>query len=178
MTKDKVQEMMMLQRKRGQLANALKLSLAELTKMGIRADVDISNMREDTAYLLINEDDVANFFGRKVKSHLRKLDKDIEVKSYYENEILVIFVKCNPEVNQNTVKEEIDKTKKSLESTGIKCEIMISGEYFSKVYLMISVDSIIDYLTKVVKNKLKSANLKVEVAIYRENKVLVVRFRK
>ena len=178
MSKDKKQQMLMLQRKRGKLVQALKEGLEQFYKMGIKADFYIPKGKDNVAYLLVDEEDIAKFFGRKVRAKLRQLDKDIETKGYYENDVLVIYCRCNAEVDESRVDSSINSVKEELSKMGIKSEVIVSKDYFTKVYLMIDANSVIEYVDKVVKDRITKKNLKVEVTTYRENKVLVVRFRK
>jgi len=168
----------MLQRKRGKLVQALKEGLRQFQEMGVKADIHVPKGKDNIAYLLVDEEDLAKFFGRKVRNKLKQLDRDIDSKSYYESDVLVIYCRCNAEVDESKIDSSIDSVKEELSNVGIKSEVIVSRDYFTKVYLMIDANSIVEYIDKAVKERIAKKNLKVEVTTYRENKVLVVRFRK
>jgi len=178
MSKDKKQQMLMLQRKRGKLVQALKEGLEQFYKMGIKADFYVPKGKDNVAYLLVDEEGIAKFFGRKVRTKLRQLDRNIETKGYYEDDVLVIYCRCNAEVDEGKVSSSISSVKEELSNMGIKSEVIVSRDYFTKVYLMIDANSVVEYVDKVVKDRIAKKNIRVEVTTYRENKVLVVRFRK
>jgi len=178
MSKDKRQEMLMLQRKKGKLVQALREGLEQFYKMGIKADFYVPKGKDNVAYLLVDEEGIANYFGRKVRVKLKQLDKNIESKGYYEDDVLVIYCRCNAEVDESKVSSSINSVKEELSKIGIKSEVIVSRDYFTKVYLMIDANSVVEYVDKVVRDRISKKNLKVEITTYRENKVLVVRFRK
>ena len=176
--KDKKQQMALIQRRRGELYNALRNALEEFKSMKIRAEVFIPEGKDYVAYLLIDEESLANFFTRKLKARLKEIDKNIEVKTYFESDVMAIYVRSEAEANEDEIKKEAERTKEELEKMNIKAEVMITKDYYTKTYILIDFNSVIEYFDNRVKKRLSQRNSKVKCATYREDNVLVVRLSK
>jgi len=174
--KDKRQQAMILQRKRGELYKAVRNALEEFNRLKIKAEVFIPEGKDRVAYLLIDEESLANFFTRRLKKRLREIDKNIEVKTYYETDVMVIYVRSEAEASEEEIKKEAERTKEELAKMDIKAEVMITKEYFTKTYILIDFNSVINFFDNKVKEKLKKTGSKVNHVTYREDNVLVVRF--
>jgi len=93
MTRDKREQVAKLMAKRDKIAIAVKNSLMNLKKMGIDAEVKVSDKDPDTAYIIIPLDDVMKVIERKCRSAVEKGAKGVEVLAYREEDILVIRVR-------------------------------------------------------------------------------------
>jgi len=176
--KDKRQQMAILQRKRGELVKALKESLAEFTRLGIKAGVYVPEGKDNVAYLLVNETDIGKFFTRRVRRYLRDVDKNIDVKSTFEEDTLVTKVIGKAEIDEQSISESVNRAKEDLTKIGIRAEIYVEHKEATETYLVIDMDSVVTYFEKICKEVIRKKKIKVEVVCYRENQVVVVRIRK
>ena len=145
---DKRQQYALIQRRKGELAKALREGLNRFTQLGIKADVYVPKGKDNVAYLLIDEDDLTKFFQRRTVSKMRKLGKDI-----------------------NRVKGELNKMK-------IRSEVFVDVKDYVNLTFLMDVNSIVEYFDRQVKKTIESKRVKVLTTVYRENNVLVVRFAK
>jgi len=93
MAKDKRKVQAILAKKRDKIAIAVKNSLIQLRKMGINADVEISDGDPDTAYIFIPIEDIRKLIERKCRKAVETGAKGVEVVTYREEDILVIRVR-------------------------------------------------------------------------------------
>jgi len=175
---DKRQQYALIQRKRGELAKALREGLNKFTQLGIKADVYAPKGKDNVAYLLIDESDLTKFFQRRMVSRMRKLGKDISVKSSIKDDVLITKIISRAEVNEEDVDRDVNRVKEELNKMKIKCEVFVDITDYVNVTFLMDINSIVKYFDEQVKKVIESKRIKVMTAVYRENEVLVVRFAK
>lgn len=173
-----IREVKALERKRGQVINALKKCVEDLRKMGLYCGIKVPKGKDNTAYLLITLESLNKYFGRKIGVKLKKLDKDIKGTTYFDGDILVIYVLCSKELDL----KDVDKLTKSciedLKNIGIEGNVVVKNELVTKVYFLLVADSVVSYIGSVIRSRLKKLKGKVKCDTYREEDVIVIRLYK
>jgi len=175
---DKRQQYALIQRRKGELAKALREGLSKFTQLGIKADVYVPKGKDNVAYLLIDEDDLTKFFQRRTVSKMRKLGKDINVKSSIKDDVLITKIVSRAEVNEEEVDKDINRVKGELNKMKIRSEVFVDVKDYVSLTFLMDVNSIVEYFDRQVKKTIESKRVKVLTTVYRENNVLVVRFAK
>ena len=176
--KDKRQQMAILERKRGQLYQALRENLAKFAKMGIKAEVFIPQGKDNTAFLLIDENSIARFFQRRIGRYLRQIDRNITIKGKLEDDVLVLSVTTSITPRKGELDELSSKIREELAKDNIRCELFYSVEDYTKIVTLIDFNDVVSYFDRKVREVMEKSKYKVEVATYRESNVLAIRFRK
>ncbi len=175
---DKRQQYALIHRKRGELAKALREGLGRLNKMGIKSDIYVPKGKDNVAYLLIDENDLCRFFQRKVTSRIRKLSNEIQVKSGIIDDVLATKIIAD-EVNiDEDINKDIDKVKNELNNMKIRTEIFVDTKEYTTLTFLMNINDIVNYFDNQIKDTISKRRIKVSVATYRENGVLVIRFTK
>jgi len=175
---DKHKQMALISRRRGELTKALREGLGRFRQLGIRADVYAPKGKDSVAYLLIDENDLAKFFQRRTVSRMRKLGKDINVKSTMKDDVLITKIISRAEVNEEDVNKDVSRVKEELSKMKIKSEVFVDVKDYVNLTILMDVNSIVEYIGEQVKKAIESKRIKVTTTVYRENNVLVVRFAK
>jgi len=175
---DKRQQYALVNRRRGELAKALREGIARFAQMGIRADVFIPQGKDNVAFLLVDEEDLVAFLQRKIASKMKRLGKDITVKSSIVEEVVVTKIVSTAKVDKDTVEQDVNKTKEELSKMKIKSEVFVDvSDYVTLTFLM-ELGSVVRYFDEQVKKMVESNRIKVAADVYREKGVMVVRFVK
>jgi len=175
---NKRQQYALIQRKRGELAKALREGLNRFAQLGIKADVYAPKGRDNVAYLLIDENDLTKFFQRRMVSRMRKLGKDISVKSSIKDDVLITKIVSRAEVNEEEVDKDVNRVKDELNKMKIKSEVFVDVKDYVNLTFLMDMNSIVVYFDEQIKKVIESKRIKVLTTVYRENNVLVVRFAK
>ena len=170
--------MAILERKRGQLYQALRENLAKFAKMGIRAEVFIPQGKDNTAFLLIDENSIARFFQRRIGRYLRQIDRNITIKGKLEDDVLVLSVTTSITPRKGELDELSSKIREELAKDNIRCELFYSVEDYTKIVTLIDFNDVVSYFDRKVREVMEKSKYKVEVTTYRESNVLAIRFRK
>lgn len=170
--------MAILERKRGQLYQALRDNLARFAKMGIKAEVYIPQGKDNVAYLLIDENDIARFFQRRIAKYLRQIDRNITIKGKLEEDVLVLSVITGITPKREELDKVSTKIKEELGKDGIKSEVFYDVKDYTRINTLMDFNDIVSYFDKRVRETIEKNRYKVEVATYRENNVLAIRLRK
>jgi len=93
MTKDKREQMAILQKRKSKIAVAVKNSLINLRKMGIDAEVITKEDDPDVAFIVIPIDDIIKVIERKCKKAVEQGAKGVEVVAYRESDLLMIRIR-------------------------------------------------------------------------------------
>ena len=176
--KDKRQQMILLQRKKGELAKALRENLATFRKMGIKAEIIAPEGRDNIAFLVLEFNDIATFFQRRLRSSIRKVSRDIEAICYFDGEVLATKIVGKPETTEEEINRAVSKTKSELRKIGIESEIIVKREDKVSTFVIIDSNSVVNYFDKICKKTIKRKAIKVEIVCYREKDTIAVRIRK
>jgi len=93
MTKDKREQMAILQKRRDKIAVAVKNSLMNLKKMGIDAEVITKEDDPDVAFIVIPLDDIIKVIERKCRKAVEQGAKGVEIVAYRESDLLMIRIR-------------------------------------------------------------------------------------
>jgi len=176
--KDKRQQMAILERKRGQLYQALRENLAKFAKMGIKAEVFIPQGKDNTAFLLIDENTIAKYFQRRIARYLRQIDRNITIKGKLESDVLVLSVTASIVPKREELDKVSSKIKEELGKDGIRTEVFYDVKDYTRINTLMDFNDVVAYFDKRVRETIEKSKYKVEVATYRESNVLAIRFRK
>ena len=168
--------MALVQRRRDELSKALRKGLERFKQMGIRADVYVPDFKDNTAFLLIDEKSLGGYFQRRILSKLKKISKDISVKSGIEDDVLITKIVSKAEVSKESINEDVSRVKEEMEKIKIKTEIFVNCEDYTTILILMDMTDISNYFDRVVKETIKRNRIKVMCDVYRESNVMVVRF--
>ena len=168
--------MALVQRRRDELSKALRKGLERFKQMCIKADVYVPDFKDNTAFLLIDEKSLGCYFQGRILSKLKRVSKDISVKSGIEDDVLITKIVSKAEVNKESLSKDISRVKEEMEKIKIKTEIFVNCEDYTTILILMDMTDISNYFDRVVKETIKRNRIKVMCDVYRESNVMVVRF--
>jgi len=168
--KDKRQQIAILQRKRGKVAQAVRNIIDVLGKLGIKCEVKASEGKDTTFYVIIEDEGIARAIANKVTNRLKRIDRNVKTGHVFEDKILMLIIE--PSVKLNV--ENLEEIKNEVKSWGI----IDSIDYTDKVFVGIKVTSIADKLNEILINELKKRKINVSIATIYEDRYYVIVVRK
>ena len=172
---EKKKQMAILQRSRTEIANALREVTANFKKLGINAHINIPDIKEKLAYIIIPNTEIVKFLMRKVSAHLKKVDRNISVKGGIVDEFIAIKAICTSEINLSNVSDEVNKFIEELKKNQITSSVNITNDDYTVVNVLINYIDVSHYFGRETSKIIKQKGLKVGIASYVDSDVFVVR---
>jgi len=172
---ERKKQMALLQRSRSEIAHATREVVASFKRLGIDAYVNIPDIKEKLAYILIPNSEIVNFMIRKIASYLKKIDKSISIKGGIIDEFVAIKAICTDKVDLGNVNSEVSKFIEELKKNQITSSVSVTSDDYTVVNVLVNYIDVSNYLGRESSKAVKQKGLKVGIASYVDSDVFVVR---
>ena len=173
---ERKKQMALLQRSRSEIAHATREVVASFKRLGIDAYVNIPDIKEKLAYILIPNSEIVNFMIRKIASYLKKIDKSISIKGGIIDEFVAIKAICTEkDVDLSDIDNSTRKFVEELKSYNITSSVNITKDDYLVINVLVNYIDVSNYLGRESSKAVKQKGLKVGIASYVDSDVFVVR---